>query len=115
MSDRTTTLNGKFDPHCGLCGARVYGLWMSDEPPPAGCTDGRDDAPWTCGHVLATLTMAVMRLDYLGAKLLPHHQQAIAVVGEQRAAEIMAHVREHRKAPTAGKPKEPNYARPAIN
>lgn len=112
---KLTTLNGKFDSRCALCGRAVYSLWVSDERPPVGCSDGHDATPWTCSHVLGTLTMAVMRLDYLHADLLPHHQQAIEIVGKQRAGEIMAHIRKHHRAPGGSQPREPNYDAPTFN
>lgn len=105
-----TTLNGKHDSRCGLCGLSVYCLWVSDESPPSGCSDGLDQTPWRCSHVLSSLTMAVARIDHMGGELLPHHKQIIALVGKERADEIMAHVREHRRPPKAGKMQGPDYS-----
>lgn len=41
---RALTLHGH-STRCGLCQLRVYGLWVSEEPPPIGCSDGLDASP----------------------------------------------------------------------
>ncbi len=108
-----TTLHGH-SPDCGLCGLRVYGLWVAVEAPPAGCSDGHDDAPGVCVHVLASLGLAVVRLDHMNLPLLPHHEVLIKLVGAARWAEIQAHVRAHRGPPRSAPRREPNYDRPVL-
>jgi hypothetical protein len=99
------------DPHCGLCALRVYGLWVAEEPPPLGCSDGLDATPWRCGHVLNAVAMSVIRTDYLNGELQPHHEHIRHLIGPERFAEISAHVRAHKKPPKAGKRIEPDYNR----
>lgn len=82
---RKTTIHGH-DPHCALCGLRVYGLWVSKEPPPFGCSDGLDATPWECAHVIASLQMATILVDELGGELKPHHHRLVQVIGERRAS-----------------------------
>lgn len=111
---RETTLHGH-DPHCGLCGLRVYGIWVSKEPPPFCCSDGLDDAPWTCSHVIASLQMGTILVDEMGGELKPHHHRLIQVVGQERANAIMSYCRENHAPPKSGKRREPNYDRPPAN
>ena len=111
--DRDLTLHGH-DTHCGLCGLRVYGLWVDREPPPPGCSNGLDSAPWSCSFVLHTLKMAVFRVDQLGQPMLPHHEAVIALVGKDHADRIMRYVRKWGRAPRAGRPLPPSYERRTI-
>ena len=113
MSPLATTLHGH-DPHCGRCGLRVYGLWVAVKPPPAGCSDGHDDAPWTCAHVLGSLAMAVIRLDHFDGRLLPHHEVLIRLDGADQWLGIQEHVRSHRAPPKAAPRREPNWERPVL-
>lgn len=94
---------------CGLCSLSVYGLWVSEESPPVGCSDGLDDAPWTCSHVLASITLGVARVDHMGGDWLPHHDIIRKVIGNKRFDEIVAYARAHHAAPKAGKRREPTY------
>ena len=103
------------DKCCALCGLRVYGLWVDAEPHPVGCTDGLDATPWLCAHVLGSLALAVVRIDYLDGTLAPHHEQIISVIGRERADAIFAHVRQHRRPPKAGNRRDPDYSRPSMN
>ena len=100
---------------CALCSLRVYGLWVANEPHPVGCSDGLDATPDRCSHVLASIALGVIRVDYLGADLLPHHLHLKALIGADRYAEIEAHVRAHHIPPKAGKMREPDYSRPTVN
>lgn len=107
---RATTLNGKYSSQCGVCGLAVYCLWVDENPPPIGCAEGHDSTPWKCGHVLSTLQMAVISIDYLGGQLLPHHEHIIRIVGQERADAIMAYIREHNQTPPSGKMRDPDYS-----
>ena len=62
MSDRRETTMHGHSIRCALCTLPVYSIWVSEEPPPTGCSNGLDAAPWTCGHVLNSILMGVVRI-----------------------------------------------------
>lgn len=94
---------------CGLCDLRVYGLWVSKEAPPIGCSDGLDVAPWSCSHVLNSIAMGVARVDYMDGEWQPHHEHIRKVIGDKRFEEIVAYIRSNNGPPKAGRRQAPNY------
>ncbi len=110
---RETTMHGHSNK-CSLCSLAVYNLWVSEEPPPTGCTDGLDATPWLCSHLLNSITMGVMRVDHMGGEWLPHHRQIERLIGPERFAAIVEHCRREKGPPKAGKRREPNYERPTV-
>lgn len=88
---------------------------MAEEPPPVGCCEGHDAAPWLCGHVLNSLTMAVVRVDHMGGELMPHHEHIIRLLGKERSDAILAHIRAHNGPPKAGRLRAPDYSKPTVN
>lgn len=110
---RETTMHGH-STRCGLCSLAVYGLWVSEEAPPVGCSDGLDAAPWTCSHVLNSIAMGVIRVDHMGGELLPHHRLIEKLIGAQRFAAIIEHVRREHGPPKAGKLRPADYSKPTL-
>lgn len=110
---RETTMHGH-STRCALCNLAVYSLWVSKEPPPVGCTNGLDDVTWTCSHVLASIALGVMRVDYMDGQWGAHHEHIRKLIGTKRFDELVAYVRKHHGAPPSGKMREPNYERPAV-
>ena len=112
--DRTKTLNGKFSSLCHTCGRIVYQLWVSDEAPPWGCTEGHDSEPWKCGAVYNTLVGIVIGQDHFSREPDERQRAVIQLIGEKRATEMMAGIRAG-KSPPGHRPKEPNYNRPQLS
>jgi len=104
------TLNGKFDARCRECLRAVYCLWVSDEPPPRGCSDGHDDEIWKCPTVYNALVAIVVRLDHRGGDLHPAQTYLLKRLGP-KATEIMADIRAG-KSPPNYRSKEPRYDLP---
>lgn len=106
--DRTKTLNGKYSSLCHTCGRIVYQLWVSDEPPPWGCSVGHDAEPWKCGTVYNALVSIVIGLDHMNRQPDERQRALLELLGEKRSAEMMAHIRAG-KEPPGHRPKEPDY------
>lgn len=104
------TINGKFDARCKVCFRAVYRLWVTDEAPPTGCTEGHDDEPWRCGSVYNSLVSIVIRLDHMDKPLVEEQEYLLKLLGP-KAAEIMADIRAQRWPPRyQSRPKEPDYS-----
>jgi len=106
--DRFKTLNGKYSSLCHSCGRIVYNMWISDEAPPLGCSEGHDDAIWKCGAVYTALVAIVIGIDHFNRAPDERQESLLAMLGEKRAAKMMANIRAG-KAPPNHKPKEPSY------
>lgn len=104
------TINGKFDARCKVCFGAVYRLWVTDEPPPAGCTEGHDQEPWKCGSIYNRLVSIVIRLDHMNGTLTEEQDYLVKMLGP-KADEIMADIRANKWPPRyRSKPKEPDYS-----
>lgn len=104
------TLNGKFDARCKTCLGAVYRLWVTDEQPPAGCTEGHDSEPWRCGTVYTRLVSVVIRLDHMDGTLTPDQEYLVKALGA-KGEQIMADIRAQKWPPRyQSKPKEPDYS-----
>ena len=102
------TLNGKFDARCKSCLKAVYRLWVTDEPPPAGCSEGHDDDISKCGSVYNSMVSVVIRQDHLKQPLVPEQEFLLQQLGSKADA-MLAHIRAGGEPPSY-KPKEPNYS-----
>jgi hypothetical protein len=111
--DRFRTLNGKYSSVCGSCLRIVYNLWVSDEPPPAGCCEGHDDAIWKCGTVYNALVAMVIGIDHFNRAPDDRQEALLKMLGEKRVAEMFAHIRSG-KEPPSYRPREPSYERAQI-
>lgn len=105
----------EYDPHCPICGIRVYGLWCDSVPPPFGCSEGLDAVPWACSKVLTAILFGVIAVDHMGKSFLPHHERIFKLIGTEKTAEIIAYIRKHNRAPEPGKSVEPSYHAPSLN
>lgn len=104
------TLNRKFDARCRICRAAVYQLWVTDEPPPAGCCEGRDQEPWRCGTVYTRLVSIVIKLDHMDGTLTPDQEYLLKLLGP-KAEQIMTDIRAQKWPPRyTSEPKEPDYS-----
>lgn len=104
------TIGGKHDARCKVCMKAVYRLWVTDEPPPAGCSEGHDAEPWRCGSVYMGLVSIVIRHDHMNKPLVPEQEYLLSLLGP-KADEIMADIRAQVWPPRyQSKPREPDWS-----
>ena len=107
---RFKTLNGKHSALCHSCGRVAYPLWISDEPPPLGCSEGHDDEIWKCGTVYTAVVAIVIGLDHMNREPDERQRSLLDLLGKDRADAMMAYIRSG-KMPPSYRPKEPDYER----